>query len=313
MPALLSFLLVIVACYFLSLITKKIVFYLDRFSRAANLSDFAATTLIVSLATSLPELSVSVSSSLKGTPALGFGNAIGANMTNLSLVMGVTALIGRSIHFNHTTRPDKLFLPLIFTFFPFLFALDGQINRLEGLLLVILFLFFIKRSLTPRPSLLPLPIKKGFNWKSLHTLPPLLIWVSILMVVAQFVVKMSQFFADNLNLPISLVGIFIVSLGTTLPELFFNLKAVKLGHPSMATANVIGSCLFNANFIIGLSALINPITFQWPSSITLPAMEYFFVTSVFTYFIFTKKRLDSWEGIILLVLFFYYAVVELAF
>lgn len=302
---------IIISCFALGVVTKKIIVSLDRLSRSIGLSHFALTTMVVSLATSLPELTVAISSSAKGIPSLAFGNAIGANMANLSLVMGTTAIVAHSIYFYHQNHSPKLFYPLVFTFFPFLFSFDGSISRLEGLCLIAFYFIFLKTAI--HSSSQTNQENKPPSVRSFRSLPGLLFWMFCLVILAQIIVRLAQLLSARLDLPVALVGIFVVSIGTTLPELIFNLRALKLNHPSMATANIIGSCLFNANFILGLSAVIHPIVFNPPSLVFLPAVEYFFASLVFVYFVSTKRRLDAWEGGVLLVLFLYYAVIELVF
>ncbi|MFA6249922.1 MAG: hypothetical protein WC686_00270 [Candidatus Shapirobacteria bacterium] len=311
-------LLLILTSISLGEFSKRIIRHLDSYTRHAGISHFAATAIIISLTTSFPELIVAVSSSFKNASALAFGNALGANMINISLVIGLTAIVGKSLFFNHSTRPDKILLPLLFSFLPLIFALNGTITRLEGLILLGFYFFYIRSlilSIRENP-VISAPVQSSPKFISPHSVKHLLMiifWGSLLVVAAQIVISISHSMAGDLGLSLSFIGIFIISIGTTLPELFFNIKAVRHQHGSMATANVVGSCITNANLILGLSALINPITFTRSYDMILPIIEYFFVTVLFFFFVTTKKRLDTWEAYVLVVFFLFYALLEVLF
>jgi cation:H+ antiporter len=126
------------------------------------------------------------------------------------------------------------------------------------------------------------------------------------------VILKAQFLALYFGLSITFVGFFIIAVGTSLPELVFSLKAIRKHHPGMVTASIIGSCITNATLIVGISAIIQPIIFTGQLGIVyLSGLEYFFILSLFVLFITTKKRLDSWEGIILILIYAYYSNLEL--
>ena len=315
MTVLINLIILLVGTYLLGEVTKKIISKLEHYTRLTHLTQFAATAFIIALATSLPELMVSISSSLNGLSQLAYGNAIGSNIANISIIIGITAVFARVLPFHHNSDPKKLFSPLFLSFVPIIMALDGIVSRLDGIILLIIYIYYLKNIFShPKPTSPKLfrPRPKLISRKSLPTLISLLFWILILILVSQLVIIKAQFLALYFGFSITFIGFFIIAVGTSLPELVFSLRAIKKHHPGMVTASIIGSCVTNATLIIGISAIIQPIIFTGQLGIIyLSGLEYFFILSLFILFISTKKRLESWEGIILILIFVYYSNLEL--
>jgi cation:H+ antiporter len=302
--------------YLLTLITQRIIKSLTFLSKISGLGQYATTAIVMALATSLPEISVALSSALNGLSNLSLGDALGSNIVNLSLVTGLIAVFGKSLHFNHDHENKKAFFPLLLTILPFFFILDKHITRTEGFVLLSFYVFYVSFLIKQPHHRIIKKITKGDTEtralkKAFKNTGQLLFFLLLLIGAAQAIVYISKSLAVDLGLPIMFVGFFIVAVGTSLPELVFGLKTVKQRRVSMALGNIIGSCVTNATLIIGLAALIHPITLSTTQVILLPAIEYFFIVSLFTFFTFTKHRLDRWEGLVLLGLFLYYTTIEL--
>jgi len=300
--------------YILTIITQRIIRSLAYLSKITKLGQYATTALIMALATSLPEISVAISSASQGLSELALGDALGSNIVNLSLVMGISAIVGRSLHFNQDRENKKAFFPLLYTLLPLIFILDQRIGRTEGMVLVAAYLLYVSSLVKKKPQTLLRKITKGDTEvkalkKAFKTTRELAVFLIFLVIASQAIVWISKSLAVDLGLPILFVGFFIIAIGTSLPELVFGIKAVRQRKITMVLGNIIGSCITNATLIIGIASLIHPITLD--HSITLPIIEYLFVAGLFTFFTFTKHRLDHWEGAILIGLFLYYTVLEL--
>ncbi len=300
--------------YVLTLITQRIIRSLTYLSKLTKLGQYATTALIMALATSLPEISVAISSASQGLSELALGDALGSNIVNLSLVMGISAIVGKSLHFNQDKENKKAFLPLLYTILPLIFILDQRIGRTEGFVLITAYLLYVSSLIKKKPHALLKKITKGDTEtkalkKAFKTTRELAVFLLFLVVASQAVVWISKSLAEDLGLPILFVGFFIIAIGTSLPELVFGIKAVRQRKITMVLGNIIGSCITNATLVIGIASLIHPITLD--HSITLPIIEYLFVAGLFAFFTFTKHRLDRWEGTILVGLFLYYTVLEL--
>ena len=289
-------------------------------SQKTQLRKFALTGLILGLATSLPELFVGLTSSFEGKPVLSLGNVMGANIANLSLVIGGAALIGGAISVHGLFLRRDVFYAFLAAIAPLVLLLDKALSRTDGLILLILYGFYqvavfseqkhkvkqmaeqegvitrLLRNLNHRGT------KKELGW--------VLIGVALLLLSADVLVRISLKLAALLNLPLILVGLLVLAIGTTLPELVFGVKALRAKQPSMVFGNLLGSIVANGTFIIGLVALFSPIRVQAFAEYLLATMVFIVVFGLFYLFIRTKHRLERWEGVVLLAVYLLFILVE---
>ena len=301
--------------YLLGLIAGKQIKVLEKIVKSFRIGHFAGTAVIMSLATSIPEMTVAISSSIVGSSSLAFGNALGANIANLSLVLGITAIVGGSLHFLNHGETKKNLGYLVYGFIPFIFLTDLTISRFEGLLMILAYVWYLRDVVWVRREKkfeINLTRKSKFKEK-VWLLGQLIFWIVMIIGVAQIIIYFSKEVATALNLPLLFIGLFVISVGTTLPELAFNIRAVRQRKVTMSLGNIVGSCVTNATLVLGLSALINPIQIKNWSVGFLSASEYFFLAVIVGVFVRSKQRLDRFEGVILASLFFMYAAIELLF
>jgi len=132
------------------------------------------------------------------------------------------------------------------------------------------------------------------------------VWAGLLLLSSQAIVYLAKKLAMDFNLPVLFVGLFMVAVGTSLPELVFNVRAAAKRKISMGIGNIVGSCVANSTLVIGLSALILPIKVSNAYHVVLPGLEYLLIVLLVLMFVRSKHRLDWWEGLILVILFGYY-------
>lgn len=297
--------------------TGWIVSSLKYFSRLTGLGKFSLTGLVMALTTSLPELSIAVASALEGNSALVLGNIIGANIINLSLMVGGGAVIAGAIHANGRFLKTDAFYAFLAGALPLLLLLDGRLGRLDGIILILVYFIYntaiFREDSAARRSGTAHRIFSHLNDKTADAK----IWWFVLGVIGMIVsaagiVRAASSVAAELNLPILLVGLFLVSLGTTLPELFFEIKSLRAGQSAMALGDLMGSIVANATLILGLSALIRPIALGGGSASYLTAtIGYALAFLAFYLFTRTKRRLDRWEGAALVGLYCIFVLVEI--
>jgi cation:H+ antiporter len=306
---------ILVLSFVMGKATNKLIKILDVASGTFHIGHYEMTSIVVALATSLPEIMVSITASIQKSPNLALGNAIGSNLVNIALILGLSAVVGRSLHFHGGEKIKDLLGPLIYIFAPFLMALDGSISRPDGLLLVLIYIRYVvalvkkDRSIQSR---LENEANKQIKVKTIGSmLMRFLFFAGVMVGASWMIVALAKSLAMGLDLPILFVGLFLVSIGTSLPEMVFNIESVRNRKVEMSFGNVVGSCVANATLIVGLSALIYPITISNMSTIVVPGVEQLFVVALLLIFVFSKRRLDWWEGLIMMGLFFYYSVIEL--
>lgn len=214
---------------------------------------------IVAMGTSMPELVVSLGAATRGQPDLSVGNVVGSNIYNVGLILGITAMVARLGCEQRDIRHDGAWMIGATVLFGGL-ALDGELSRLDGLLMLAgmgAFLWSaIRRSqggagaaLDEGPLSLGWPKAVGFVVGGLL----------LLVGGAQSLIFGATALAAALGVPEVVIGLTVVAVGTSLPELFASLMAALRGETGMAVSNVVGSNLFNLLFILGSTGLVHPI------------------------------------------------------
>lgn len=298
--------------YVLGKTTSHLIKHLAVFSRVFKIGQFETTAIIMSIATTLPEIFVSVSASLAKVSDLALGNAIGSNVVNLSLVIGITAIAGRSLHFMGDVAIKNKFLPIAYTLIPFLMLWDGKLSRMDGAMLILIYLIYAF-GLLKKPNNEEEKTSQSYDTGKVSMLVLKMgFWIGMMLLASQIIVYLAKQVAMDFNLPIMFVGLFVVSIGTSLPELVFNVKAVRKRRISMSMGNIVGACVSNSTLVIGLSAIINPIVIENYYQVALPGIEYLSIAILMLFFVHSKHKLEWWEGLILTMLFIYYTILGMA-
>lgn len=215
---------------------------------------------IVAMGTSLPEAAVSISAALRGNAEITIGNIVGSNILNILIILGVTALIATLKVADSTVRYEIPFMIVVTFVLLWLGYTGGQVTRLEGIILWVLFLLYLRY--------LYMMAKRGKEEEreaeQLSTAKIIgLILAGIVMIVAgsNFAVEGASNLAKALGISQRFIGLTIVALGTSLPELVTSVSAARKHNADIAIGNIVGSNIFNILFIVGTTALITPVTF----------------------------------------------------
>lgn len=259
---------------------------------------------IVAFGTSAPEAAVSITSSLTGNNAMAVSNVIGSNLFNILMVIGVAALLGDLLMEKSVLNKDLPFLVGITLLFAAFILIGWDISSIEGIiLLAILVAYVIYLIYNARKS-----GAMGVVDKPELTLPKSIIYMIIglagIIIGGDFVVDGASAIAIALGMSETLVGLTIVAIGTSLPELVTSLTALKKGENQLVIGNVIGSNIFNILFVLGASSAISAIPLD--SSMLIDVVFMIFVTLLCFVFGKTQDKYDKKEGIILVTLFIAY-------
>ena len=215
---------------------------------------------IVAMGTSLPEAAVSISAALRGNAEITIGNIVGSNILTILIILGVTALIATLKVADSTVRYEIPFMIVVTFVLLWLGYTGGQVTRLEGIILWVLFLLYLRY--------LYMMAKKGKEEEreaeQFSTAKIIgLILAGVVMIVAgsNFAVEGASNLAKALGISQRFIGLTIVALGTSLPELVTSVSAARKHNADIAIGNIVGSNIFNILFIVGTTALITPVTF----------------------------------------------------
>jgi cation:H+ antiporter len=225
-----------------------------------NISPFIIGATLIALGTSLPEMAVSMSASFKGSKDIAVANVIGSNIFNISLVLGFVFLVSKSIK----PKRDLFAQDSSWSLFPILvfllMSIDGVISRIDGFLFLILmlaYLLFLIQS-NQLEQIDEEIAKEKFEW----TKTILLLLVGFVFVIggADFAIDSAGNIARSFGVSEWIIGLFLVAFGTSLPELVVSVKAAMQNNADMAIGAIIGSNVANFTMVLGLSAIVNPLT-----------------------------------------------------
>lgn len=272
---------------------------------------------IVAMGTSAPEAAVSITAAFAGNAEITIGNIVGSNVLNILIILGITALV-YPVSVQKSTHIIDIPVVLFATAMLFGLGYDGNISRLDGIIMLVVFaayLFYLfwdaKRpnKLESKEDAKENTVNSEAEVKNL-SLPKALLFtvLGLILIVAgsNFVVKSATFVATALGLSQRFIGLTIVALGTSLPELFTSVTAALKKNSDIAVGNIVGSNIFNILFIVGLSGLIIPVPFD-------PAFRFDTVASglaaiALLLFSLPKKRISRISGVVLLLLYVAYFI-----
>ena len=292
-------------------------------AQRAKISNFIIGLTIVGIGTSAPELFVSISSALTNSGDIAMGNVIGSNIANIFLILGVTALICPFAIERLQRNRDIPFL-IIATIFVTLIANDtiapgfqqNTLNRLDGIVLLVCFVAYmgwviVQKGKDPQKAIEDADeeAKSSLTGKN-----PLLLWtIAVISLVAlifggNMFLDSAKSLARSWGMSEAVIGITIVAVGTSLPELVTAIIAATKKNPQLALGNVIGSNLFNLMFILGTASTVKPMTLVdinlWDYLVMFMAAIMLFVV-VLT---FKKDKFDRIEGAIFFAAYIAYTV-----
>lgn len=264
---------------------------------------------IVALGTSMPELCVSVVSALKGTPDLAVGNVVGSNIFNALLIVGVAALVAPMTILRSTVFKDVPCALVASVVLLMMCQNDWVITRLDGAILFVFFLVFMRLTIKGATSAQPAPQEADEKEASAGK-QPMKGWLAGLWMVVGLAALIggSNLFvggatevARALNVSDAVIGLTIVAGGTSLPELATSVVAAKKGNSGIAIGNVLGSNVLNILFILGLTGMISPMHIEGITNMDLYMM--LVSTIMIWFFSFTKYTIERWEGAVLVLTF----------
>ena len=252
---------------------------------------------IVAMGTSAPEAAVSIAAAFKGTADITIGNVVGSNIINILVILGVTALIVAVAVQQSTVRYEIPFVILVTIVLLVMGALDGKIGRLDGVILWALFIVYLiylflmaKHGREEEETQMDAPV-----WK---LLPFVVIGAALIVIGADVSVDAASEIARVIGLSERFIGLTIVALGTSLPELCTSVVAARKGNADLAIGNIVGSNIFNILFVVGTTALIIPVPFN-PAFVVDTAVAIGAAVLLWVC-VFRKKKLTRPGGILML-------------
>lgn len=311
---LLSVFLIIIGFIFLIASADLLVDGSSGIAKKFHIPEIIIGLTIVSIGTSMPELFVSITSALEGHSDMSLGNIIGSNLSNLLLILGLSAII-KPVVFQKETRLYEIPMCLFFTitFMIFCNTNDG-ISRIEGVVLLLLFCVFLGYTIfmgikESKTNLEEDDAKEEKNNSIVKNIILVILGVIGLKVGGDLTVDNAVNVANYFNISEKIISLTILAVGTSLPELVTSVTAAIKGNSDIAIGNIIGSNIFNILLILGVASIIKPITYNVTYNFDISILIVATVILALFPFIPPKDKMSRANGIIYFLMYIAYLAI----
>ena len=277
----------------------------EKIAIKLKIPEFIIGATLIALGTSLPEMAASVVATMHNKTDMAISNVIGSNILNISLVLALIFIVTNNIkpHRDFFAKDTTWALVPVMLFI--LMGIDGHIGMWDGILLIILMfayiLFLIRESGEIGVEEIEHPNNSdNFNW--IKTISLLIVGFILVIAGAHFTVESASAIARSFNVSEWIIGIVLISFGTSMPELVISVSAALKGKADMAIGNIIGSNLANITMVIGLSALIKDLPIDLTNKLIIFNVATMVVATIMLIYITANKLYTKPAGISLLIL-----------
>jgi len=294
----------------------------SQLADSLGVSELTIGLTVVAFGTSAPELAVNTLAAVEGSSAIAFGNIVGSNIANVTLVLGIAALV-RPLKIESAIVSREIPMMLLATAATLILGLDrirGETelyDRSDGLMFLLLFALFLhysisevvsKRSRDPFVKVVAESVVLSAFWTAGKAGMVALVGLGILLAGAELTVARAVSLAVSLDVPRSVIGLTIVAFGTSLPELATSIVATWKGQTNLAVGNVVGSNIFNLLFVLGTTAVIRPVEVPLTGGAADLVALAVFAALLLPLFRSPMSRITRWHGVALVMAYLGYLV-----
>lgn len=286
-----------------------------RIARFLKWKEFVVASLIMTFVTSLPELFIGISSAIHNKPLLSLGNVVGSNIVVLTLVIGVGSLVAKGLGFEGKTLQRSSLYAAFITPLPLILMLDGMVSRWDGIILYLALIFYFHRLVLKEERFSKvindiLNGKKGDIKVLIKNMGLLLVGVGLLLGASEGAVWSASGLASTFNISLPIIGLLLVSIGTSGPEIMFGIQSISMGHDDMILGDAMGSVVVNSTFVLGTMALIRPFAVVDLPLYFVSILFTIVVVSLFAIFAKTDEKITQREGIFLIFIYVLFLIIE---
>lgn len=298
---------------------------LRRIAKKSKIGVFAISAIILAVGTSLPELFVGITSAIEGNPNISLGVVLGSNIANTALITGLVALVLGRINVHGEYLKRDVFIALIAGVLPLALMADGILGRVDGLILLFVYAAYVAGIFKDKfTEITEEHSKESFFYKFLREInhidfditkeyARLFVSLGLMLFSSQIIINSASKLASGFGVSVFVVGLIVLAIGTSLPELVFSLKSVSGGEPKMFFGNLLGSTIANSTLIVGLTSVIYPIKIVSFGDYANAVIAFVAIFLTFWMFIKTKHRLDRWEALLLVLMYIIFVTIELIY
>jgi len=305
------------SCIFLSWLSSRLIKSLISIAKYLHWREFIIAFFVMAFAVSLPNLFTDINAVLQGKPELAFGDIIGGNLVDLTLILAIATFFSgkKGIEAESKMVQQSAVFTTIIAVLPLLLAFDGTLHRHDGFILIIAFLLYAWWIFSKKERFQSVYKNGGpnilKNYKIfLLDLLKIVVLIVLLLMASQAVVWSAQYFSSKLGISLALVGILIVGLGNAFPEAYFAIVSAREGKNWLVLGDLMGSVIVCSTLVLGVIGILWPFEIKDLSPF-INARLFLIVASVLSLiFIKSHKRITQKEGFILLFIYIIFLLVE---
>ncbi len=288
---------------------------LIRIAQFLKLREFIVASFLMALATSLPEVFVGITSAISKKPELPFGVIIGSNIVALTVMVSLGALLGKDLHIRGKVLQKSALYAAVYSLLPLLLILDGTFSKRDGMILLTALVFYFFQLIAEEEK-----FRKVFNnqlkgWHHFKIFVKdmfiFLIGAAMLLLSAEGVVFSASKLAEVFNLSLMVIGVSLVALGTSLPEIAFEIRATRMGHKTMILGDIMGSVVINATLVLGLVGVLSPFAITDFSPYLIGAAFTLVACLFFIKFVRSERKVTEIEALFLFGIYILFILAEL--
>ncbi len=309
--------ILVFSCIILSWLSSRLINSLVGIAKYLGWKEFIVAFFMMSFAASLPNLFVDINAVFQGVPELAFGDIIGGNLVDLTLVLAVAVFFTKKgLGAEGKMVQQSAVFTAIIAILPLLLVLDGRLNRYDGIILIFSFMVYAAWLFSKKQRFQGIYKNDGKNIMQdfsgfLKNVLKIVVFLSLLLITSQVVVWSAQFFSDKLGISLALVGILIVGLGNAFPEGYFAVVSAREGKSALVLGDLMGSVIVSATLVLGIIGLFFPFTIT-DFSPFLIARIFLIVAALLSFlFIKTGRKITKKEGLFLLLVYVVFLLVEI--
>jgi len=305
----------ILSCIVLVWAGGRTVKSLSRISRILGWREFIVASLVMALGSSLPELFVAITASISKKPQLSVGNVLGSNIVALTLVIAIGTFLAGSLKFEKRIIQKSTVFASLYILLPLLLMMDRNLSRIDGVILIAALLLYVRELVIQQKR-----FSKPFNHLELSYSQKIKTFLKevgiffaslfLLLLSSEGIVFSAASIASGSNITLIVIGILGIALGTSLPEITFAFRSIKMGYKEMILGDAMGSVVMNSGLILGLTALISPFEIQ-KFPLYLNGIIFSAIVAIFFYiFARTKNEITKKEALVLLFIYLLFFTIE---
>jgi len=299
----------IVSVFALAWLSSRLVSTLVGIAKQLHWREFIIAFFVMAFAASLPNLFVDINAALNGMPEVAFGDIVGGNLVDLTLVLAIAVLFGsKALPAESEMVQKSAIFTSIIAVLPILLVWDGKLDRIDGVILLLAFALYswwlfskedrFKKTYRGRPQ---------SQSKNIFTLiinfVKIVIFLGLLLLCSYFIVNSARLFSTQLGLSLSLVGILIIGLGNCFPEIYFSIISARKGENWLILGDLMGAVIVCATLVLGIIALLFPFEIVDLSPFLITRIFTVIAALIFLLFIRTGRKITKYEGLFFLLIY----------